>query len=92
MGFPKFNTGSLFHIKIFLPFDHMRKVLPGIAVIPAAIIVPVLVMLPPVSVQAGIQTRIGGYNLGDFIRVRHVIISLSLVEIIHPCLVYRFLG
>ena len=69
----------------------MSEVLAGIPIVPPAIIVPILVMLSPVPVQSGIQSRISRNDLWDQIRVFHVIVRLSLVKVIHSCLVRRII-
>ena len=91
MSVTQFDADSLEHVEA-LALDHVREMLSLVAVVPAPVIMVVLVVLPPVSMDGPIQSGIGWNHFRNLVRVGHVIIGLTGVELVEPRLVDFFLG
>ncbi len=87
----QFDADSLEHVEA-LALDHVSEMLSLFAVVPASVVVIVLVVLPPVSMDGTIQSGIGWNHFRNLVRVGHVIIGLTGVELIKPRLIDFFLG
>ena len=87
----QFYTNSFFHIESLALYD-MGKMFSGISFIPTAVIMIILIIFSPVTMQTGIQTRVGRQDVRGLIRVGHIVISLPLIEIINPGFIYFLVG